>query len=79
MVIIYQNVFAVQRYNKNCTYANLKGFFLKNLQRRVLFPSPLWGNQTKYLRKIWLFLDVSILAVNRCICGCYGDVISSMV
>jgi hypothetical protein len=79
MVIISQNVFAVQRYNKNCIYANLKGFFLKNLQRRVLFPSPLWGNKTKYLGKIWWFLDVYKLAVNRCICGYYGGVISSMV
>jgi hypothetical protein len=79
MVIIYQNVFAVQRYNKNCIYANFKGFFLKNLQRRVHFPSPLWGNQTKNLWKIWLFLDVYKLDVNRCICGCYDCVISSMV
>ena len=79
MVIIDQNVFAVQRYTFFCIYANLKGFFLKNLQRRVLFPSPLGGNQTKYLGKIWLFLDVYKLAVNCCICGCYCGVISSMV
>lgn len=79
MVIIYQNVFAVQRYTFFCIYANLKGFFLKNLQRGVPVPSPLWGNQTEYCGKIWLFLDIYKLAVNRCICGCYGGVISSIV